>query len=131
MLVLHDVINELQLPQAAVRDDQASDGEYTDPVAETEPVLVAIVSKKATTTAVADQVIGLVKLTDVAAFLPHREYEIHGGQISGSNSDLCKQIDEGLAEGLTDAEVIKTVLKIIKSGTFKDMLSTEDSLQMS
>lgn len=94
-------------------------------MAETEPEVVTTVSKKAHKTAVADQVTGLVKLTDVAAFLPHRENKIHGGQHSDSDSsfnNLCKQIDEGLAEEFTVAEVIRTVLKIIKPGTFKDML---------
>ena len=134
LLVLRDLIDGLQSPRTAAGD--ASDEEYTDPVAETEPVVVAAaVSKKAPTVA-ADQVTGLVKLTDVAAFLPRREYKIHGGQISDSDSDLsfsnlCKQIDEGLAEGFSEAEVIRTVLKIIKPGTFKDMLITKDSLTVS
>lgn len=55
------------------------------------------------------------------------------GQISDSSSDvsyssLCRQIDEGLSENFTEAEVIRTVLKIIKPGTFKDMLMTKDGL---
>lgn len=133
LLILRDLIDELQSPQTAVGEGQASDEEYTDPLEETEPVVVATVSKKAPTTVVADQVTGLVKLTDVAKFMPRRQYKIHGGQISDSDSDLsfnnlCKQIDEGLAEGYTEAEVIRTVLKIIKPGTFKDMLITKDSL---
>jgi len=45
-----------------------------------------------------------------------------------SFNNLCKQIDEGLAERFTEAEIIRTVLKIIKPGTFKDMLITKDSL---
>lgn len=72
-------------------------------------------------------------MTDVAALLPHRKYKIHGGQISDSDSDLsynnlCKQIDEGLVGGFTEAEIIRRVLKIIKPGTFKDILITQDSL---
>lgn len=133
LLILRDLIDELQMPQTAAEDDHASDEEYTDPLAETEQVVVATMSKKAPTTVVADQVTGLVKLTDVAAFLPRREYKIHGGQVSDSDSDLsfsnlCKQIDEGLAEGFTENEVIRTVLKVIKPGTFKDMLITKESL---
>lgn len=82
---------------------------------------------------VASQVTDVIKLTDVAALLPRREFKIHSGQISDSDSDvsyssLCKQIDEGLAENFTEAEVIPTVLKVIKPGTFKDMLMTKDGL---
>lgn len=60
-------------------------------------------------------------------------YNIHGGQISDSDSNLsynnfCKQIDEGLVEGFSETEVIRTVLRVIKPGTFKDMLTTKDSL---
>lgn len=125
LLVFRDLIDELQSPQAADGQCQASDEEEDDLVSKTDPVVVAPV--------VADQVTGLVKLTDVAALLPRREFKIHGGQISDSDSDLsynnlCKQIDEGLAERFTEAEIIRTVLKIIKPGTFKDMLITKDSL---
>lgn len=69
-------------------------------MSETEPVVVALMmSKTVQTPVVAVQVTGLVKLTDVAALLPCREYKICGGQISDSDSDLsfnnlCKQIDE-------------------------------------
>lgn len=43
----------------------------------------------------------VVRLTDVAALLPRKEFKLHGGQISDAGSDmsyssLCKQIDEGL-----------------------------------
>ena len=78
----------------------------------------------------ADQV---VRLTDVAALLPRREFRLHGGQISDVGSDisyssLCKQIDEGLQEGFSGSEVIRTVLKITKPGTFRDMLTSKDDL---
>lgn len=106
-----------------------------DFAAEAEPVVVAtLMNKNAPTPVVADQITGgLVKLKDVAAFLPRREYKIHGCQISDSESDLsfnnvCKQIDEGLTEGFTEAEIIRTVLKIIRPSKFKDMLITKDSL---
>ncbi len=45
----------------------------------------------------------MIKLTDVAALVPGREFKIHGGQISDSHSD-------------------------VKPGTFKDMLMTKDGL---
>ena len=127
LLVLRDLIDELQLPRAA-------DEENAELVSGTEPVVVApTMSNTAPTSVAADHVTGLLKLTDVAALLPRREYRIHGGQISDFDSDLsynnlCKQIDEGLAEGFTETEIIRTVFKLIKHGTFKDMLVTKDSL---
>lgn len=82
---------------------------------------------------VSEQMTGLIKFSDVASYLPRREFKIYGGQISDSNSDLsfnsiCKQIDEGIAENFTESEIIRTVLKVIKPGTFKEMLITKDSL---
>lgn len=58
---------------------------------------------------------------------------MHGGQISDTGSDmsyssLCKQIDEGLQQGFSESEVIRTVLKITKPGTFRDMLTSRDDL---
>ncbi|XP_043954071.1 uncharacterized protein LOC122820579 [Gambusia affinis] len=60
----------------------------------------------------------VVKLTDVAALFPRREFKIHGGQISDTGSEvsyssLCKQMDQGLLEGFSETEVI-TVFKITK-----------------
>lgn len=143
LLVFRDLIDELQLSEGADGSgqasegadgsDQASKGATTAEVSETEPVIVASEVIAVPTPVVADQVTGLVKLTDVAALLPRREFKVHGGQISDSDSDLsfnnlCKQIDDGLVEGFTEAEIIRTVLKIIKPGTFKDMLVTKDNL---
>ena len=75
----------------------------------------------------------VVRFTDVAAYLPRREFKVHGGQISDSSSDITynsigKQIDEGIKEGFTESEIIRTVLKIIKPGTFKEMLTNKDDL---
>lgn len=75
----------------------------------------------------------VVRLTDVTALLPRRELKLHGGQISDTGSDmsysnLCKQIDEGLQQGFSESEVIRTVLKITKPGTFRDMLTSRDDL---
>ncbi len=133
LLVFRDLIDELQLPKEAEGRGYTSD-EDAAMMSETEPVVVAPEkSRAAPTPVVADQVTGLLRLTDVTALLPRREFKIHGGQISDSDSDfsfnsLCKQIDEGLVEGFTEAEIIRTVLRIIKPGTFKDMLITKDSL---
>lgn len=82
---------------------------------------------------VTEQVPGLVRLTDVAAFLPRREFKMHGGVISDSGSEMsyssvCKQIDEGLKEKFSESEIIRSVLKMIKPGTFKDMLTNKDDL---
>lgn len=51
LLVFHDLIDELRLPQTAVGKGQASDENFTAPTTETEPVVA---------------VTGLVKLTDVS-----------------------------------------------------------------
>ncbi len=45
-----------------------------------------------------------------------------------SQSNLCKQINEGLTETLTETEIIRTVLKMTKPGTFKHMSVARDSL---
>lgn len=133
LLAFHDLIDELQAPPKTGRHGQPSDEEEMDLVSETGSVVAAPVISTAPTPVVADQVTGLVKWTEVAALLPRREFKIHDGQISDSDSDLsfnnlCKQIDERVAEGFTEADIIQTVLKIIKSVTFKDMLITKDSL---
>lgn len=75
----------------------------------------------------------VLRFNDVAALLPHREFKLHGGQISDVGSDLsysslCKQIDEGLHEGFTESEMIRTVIKITKPGTFREMLAKTLSL---
>lgn len=143
LLVFRDLINDLQGGQEPVNGGaQASEKTTAEAVAETEPLKTNTNPSMDTNTnttsipatpAVAEKVPGLVKLTEVAAMLPRREYKIHGGQISDSDSDfnfnhLSKQIDEGLAEGFTEAEIIRTVFKLIKPGTFRDMLTTKQSL---
>lgn len=75
----------------------------------------------------------VLRVNDVAALLPRREFKLHGGQISDVGSDisysnLCKQIDEGMQEGFTESEIIRTVLKVIKPGTFRDMLTNKSDL---
>ncbi len=75
----------------------------------------------------------VVRLSDVSALLPRREFKLHGGQISDAGSDisynsLSKQMDEGLQEGFSESEIIRTVLKITKPGTFREMLSNKEDL---
>ncbi|XP_073805423.1 uncharacterized protein [Danio rerio] len=66
-------------------------------------------------------------------YLPHKEFKIHGGQIGDSTSDigynnLCKQIDEGIKMNYSESEIIQAVLRIVKSGQFKEMLINKDDL---
>lgn len=74
-----------------------------------------------------------VKLTDVAAFLPRREFKIQGGQISDIGSEIsyahiCKQIDEGVHDGFTESEIMRAIIKVTKGGTFKDLLTDKDDM---
>ncbi len=74
----------------------------------------------------------MVSLKDLS-YLQRREFKVHGGQIGDQNSDItynsiCKQIDEGVREGFTEAEVIRGVLRIVKPGAFKDMLTNKDEI---
>lgn len=128
LLVFKDLITELQQPSAATEEQH-------ELMEETESIVVpsAVNIEADRSPVVVSQVTDVIKLTDVAALLPRREFKIHSGQISDSDSDvsyssLCRQIDEGLSENFTEAEVIRTILKIITPGTFKDMLMTKDGL---
>lgn len=67
------------------------------------------------------------------SYLHRRELKIQGGQIGDQGSDLsynsvCRQMEDGLKEQFSDAEVVRAVLKVIKPGTFKDMLMNKDDL---
>lgn len=73
-------------------------------------------------------------ITDLS-YLPRREFKLFGGQIGDNSSDisynsLTKQINEGLKEGFTEAEVVRGVLRIVKPGTFRDMLMLKDELSI-
>lgn len=77
----------------------------------------------------------VVSLRDLS-YLQRREFKVHGGQIGDQSSDITyssisKQIDEGLKEGITVTEVIRGVLRIIRPGTFKDMLIHKDEITIS
>lgn len=74
----------------------------------------------------------VVSLRDLA-HLHHREFKIQGGQIGDqgsdiSNNNVCRQIDEGLKEQFSEAEIIRSVLKAVKPGDFNDMLMNKDDL---
>lgn len=67
------------------------------------------------------------------AFLHRREFKIQGGQIGDQGSDItynnvCRQIEEGLREQFSEAEIVRGALRAIKPGNFKDMLMNKDRL---
>lgn len=75
---------------------------------------------------------GMISLRDLS-YLQRREFRVQGGQVGDHSSDIsynniCKQMGEGIREGFPDAEIVRGVLRIIKPGTFKDMLINEDDL---
>lgn len=75
-----------------------------------------------------------VTLKDLSLF-PHREFKVFGGQVGDSSSDinyssLIKQIKEGVREGFPEAEIVRGALRIVKPGTFRDMLMHKDELSL-
>ena len=69
-------------------------------------------------------------------YLPRREFKVHGGQIGDQSSEvsfncISKQMDEGLKEGFGEAEVIRGVLRVMKPGTFRDMLVNKEEMTVS
>lgn len=74
----------------------------------------------------------MIALRDLP-LLHRKEFKIHGGQIGDNTSDISynnisKQIDEGLREKHTDGEITRAVLRIIKPGNFKEMLSSKEDM---
>ncbi|KAI2644879.1 Reticulocalbin-3 [Labeo rohita] len=72
-----------------------------------------------------------VPLRDLS-LLP-REFKVQGGQIGDQSLDIsynniCRQIDNGIKERFSEAEILRGVVKVIKSGNFKDMLMHKDDL---
>lgn len=66
-------------------------------------------------------------------YFQRREFRVHGGQIGDQGSEMgynniVKQIDEGVSEGFTEAEIVRGMLRVIKPGTFKDMLLNKDEI---
>ena len=75
-----------------------------------------------------------VTLKDLS-YLPRREFKVFGGQIGDNSSEisynsLAKQLNEGIKEGFAEAEIVRGVLRIVKSGTFRDMLMLKDELSL-
>lgn len=75
-----------------------------------------------------------VTLRDLS-YLPRREFKVFGGQIGDNSSEisynsLIKQINEGIKEGFAEAEIVRGVLRIVKPGTFRDMLMLKDELSL-
>lgn len=66
-------------------------------------------------------------------YLSRREFKIQGCQVGDQSSDisynnLCKLIDDGIREEFSEAEIVRGVLRIVKSGTFKEMLINKDDI---
>ncbi|XP_034416652.1 uncharacterized protein LOC117749943 [Cyclopterus lumpus] len=77
----------------------------------------------------------MIALRDLP-LLQRREFKIHGGQIGDTASDMsynsiCKQVEEGQRERHTENEIIKGVLRIIKPGNFRDMLTNKEEMTVS
>ncbi|KAM8832950.1 uncharacterized protein AB9W97_003804 [Spinachia spinachia] len=75
-----------------------------------------------------------VNLKDLA-YLSRREFKVVGGQIGDiiselSYNNLTKQINEGKNEGFAQAEIVRGVLRVVKPGTFRDMLMLKEELSL-
>lgn len=75
---------------------------------------------------------GIISLRDLSC-LQRREFKVQRGQVGDHSSDIsynniCKQIEEGIRDGFPDTEIVCGVLRIIKPGTFKDMLIKKDDV---
>ena len=76
----------------------------------------------------------MVPLRDLP-YLQRSEFKVHGGQIGDQTSEMSyssiiKQLDDGIREGFVEAEVVRGALRIIKPGTFKDMLVNKDEITL-
>ncbi|KAL7882788.1 hypothetical protein SRHO_G00004460 [Serrasalmus rhombeus] len=74
----------------------------------------------------------LVSLRDLS-YLHRREFKIQGGQIGDHGSDITynnihKQIEEGIRENFSEAEIVRSVLRIVKPGNFKDLLMSKEDM---
>lgn len=74
----------------------------------------------------------MVSLRELS-YLHRREFKIQGGQIGDQGSDItynnvCRQIEEGLKEQFSEADIVRAILREIKPGNFKDMLMNKDEL---
>ncbi|CAL9690927.1 unnamed protein product [Knipowitschia caucasica] len=76
----------------------------------------------------------LIALKDLP-LLQRREFKIQGGQIGDNASDISyssisKQMDRGVKENHTENEVVQAVLRIIKPGIFKEMLTRKEEMSV-
>lgn len=74
----------------------------------------------------------VVSLKDLS-YIHRREFKVQGGQIGDHSSDIsfnsvCRQIEEGIKDNLTESEIVRGVLRIIKPGDFKDMLVNKEDM---
>ncbi|XP_049319254.1 uncharacterized protein LOC125780868 [Astyanax mexicanus] len=74
----------------------------------------------------------LVSLRDLS-YLHRREFKVQGGQIGDHSSDITynnihKQIEEGIRENFSEAEIVRSVLRIVKPGHFKDLLMNKEDM---
>lgn len=76
----------------------------------------------------------VISLRDLS-YLQHREFKIQGGQIGDYASDItytniCRQIEDGIKQNYSDVELIRGILRIIKPGSFKDMLMNKEDMMV-
>lgn len=61
------------------------------------------------------------------------KFKVQEGQIGNHRSDIsyssiCRQINETIKEKFSEAKILKGVLRVIKAGSFKDMLMYKEEL---
>jgi len=74
----------------------------------------------------------VVSLRDLS-YLQRREFKIQGGQIGDYASDITfasvsRQIDDGVKENFSEAELIRGILRVIKPGNFKEMIMNKEDM---
>lgn len=74
----------------------------------------------------------VVSLRDLSC-LQRREFKIQGGQIGDYASDItyasvCRQIDDGVKENFSEAELVRGILRAIKPGNFKEMIMNKEDM---
>ncbi|XP_031179690.1 uncharacterized protein LOC116067407 [Sander lucioperca] len=74
----------------------------------------------------------MIALRDIP-LLQRKEFKIHGGQIGDNTSEISynnitRQIDEGLRENHTEGEITRAMLRVIKPGNFKDVLTSKEDM---
>lgn len=82
-----------------------------------------------TSQGITDKVVSLRELS----CLQRREFKIQGGQIGDYASDItyasvCRQIDDGVKENFSEAELVRGILRAIKPGNFKEMIMNKEDM---